>query len=81
MLRFDPSAEGAREWPAPEAEPDEARCPRCGSGDLLVTRVLRGLAVPVVVSYCVGIFDRGRRRFVRRSCGYSTSGSGASPGA
>lgn len=72
MLRFDPSRDRDREWPAREADPDDPRCPRCGSGDLLVTRVLRGPAVPVEVSYCVGSFDRGRRRFVRRSCGYTS---------
>lgn len=55
----------------PDDEPPEARCPRCGTGDLLVTRVLRGAMPPVDLEFCVGVFDRGRRRFVRRSCGYA----------
>ena len=57
------------EW-LPE-EPPEPRCPRCGAGDLLVTRVLRGASEPVALEFCVGVYDRGRRRFIRRSCGYA----------
>lgn len=59
----------ARAWP--EEEVPDARCPRCGAGDLLVTRVLRGAVPPVALEFCVGVFDRTRRRFVRRSCGYA----------
>ena len=58
-----------REWF--EEEPPDPRCPRCGTGDLLVTRVLRGATPPVELEFCVGVYDRGRRRFVRRSCGYA----------
>jgi hypothetical protein len=54
-----------------DEEPPDPRCPRCGAGDLFVTRVLRGASPPVDVEFCVGIYDRSRRRFVRRSCGYA----------
>lgn len=68
-LDRETTARGVREW-LPE-EPPDPRCPRCGAGDLLVTRVLRGDEEPVALEFCVGVYDRGRRRFIRRSCGYA----------
>ena len=57
--------------PWTEEDQPDPRCPRCGAGDLLVTRVLRGSGSVVELEFCVGVFDRTRRRFVRRSCGYA----------
>ena len=49
----------------------EVRCPECGSGDLYtieITRRDRGAWRGV---YCAGTYDRDRRRFLRRGCGYA----------
>jgi hypothetical protein len=47
-------------------------CPRCGS-DLFILAVNRGARGIVQATYCAGLYDRDRRRFVRRSCGYSVA--------
>ena len=62
-------AEAARPWA--EEDREALRCPRCGTGDLLVSQVRRAALDAVAVSYCVGVYDRSRRRFLRRSCGYA----------
>ena len=50
---------------------DRSRCPECGSGDLFTIEIgrLRGSVWRGV--YCAGEYDRDRRRFLRRSCGYA----------
>ena len=57
--------------PAAAGEIPDARCPQCRAGDLFPIGVLRRGATIWRGSYCAGVFDRGRRRFLRRSCGYS----------
>ncbi len=59
--------------PAEGAQPggDHPRCPRCGSGDLLSIEVSRQQGAARQAAYCAGLYDRDRRRFVRRSCGYA----------
>jgi hypothetical protein len=70
-----------RHPPAAEAESrggtggGGGRCPRCGSGELFLIELARPGAVAGRAAYCAGVYDRERRRFVRRSCGYS----GAAP--
>jgi hypothetical protein len=59
----------------PTAGPDAAgvrTCPRCGA-DLFILEVSRGARGPARATYCAGLYDRDRRRFVRRSCGYSVA--------
>jgi hypothetical protein len=46
-------------------------CPCCGTGDLFLIAVTRGAGEVLRVGYCAGVYDRDRRRFLRRSCGYS----------
>ena len=55
---------GIEEIPSP-------RCPRCGDGDLFAIEVTGRAGGVRRGSYCAGRYDRDRRRFVRRSCGYS----------
>ncbi len=50
---------------------DTPRCPRCGSGDLHSIEVSRHTGAARQAAYCAGLYDRDRRRFVRRSCGYA----------
>ncbi len=50
---------------------ERPRCPRCGSGDLFATEVARRDGGVARAAYCAGLYDRDRRRFLRRSCGYS----------
>jgi hypothetical protein len=60
-----------------------ARCPECGSGDLFAIEVARRDGGVWRGAYCAGEYDRDRRRFVRRSCGYAGSSleSGIGPDA
>jgi hypothetical protein len=55
------------------------RCPRCGSGDLFVVRMARPGGDAASGAYCAGVYDRERRRYVRRSCGYAGTGTTATP--
>lgn len=45
-------------------------CPRCGDGELVDALVSRPAGMALWAVYCAGIFDRGRHRLARRSCGY-----------
>ena len=47
------------------------RCPECGSGDLFLIEVTRRDGEAWRGAYCAGEYNRERRRFVRRSCGYA----------
>jgi hypothetical protein len=58
----------------------EARCPRCGQGELVDALVGLGPGPGLWAFYCAGVYDRERRRLVQRSCGYLGSG-GATAGA
>ncbi|HEU4402052.1 MAG TPA: hypothetical protein VFT43_08095 [Candidatus Polarisedimenticolia bacterium] len=58
---------------AGEGETGLARCPRCDAGELLaIALTRRGGSVGRAV-YCAGIYDRERRRFLRRGCGYAAT--------
>jgi hypothetical protein len=50
---------------------DLARCPGCGSGDLFTIEIARPQGIAWRGVYCAGEYDRDRRRFLRRSCGYA----------
>ncbi len=50
---------------------DPSRCPGCGSGDLFTIEVARRDGRAWRGVYCAGEYDRDRRRFLRRSCGYA----------
>ncbi len=52
-------------------DPVAPSCPGCGTGDLFLIEVTRGAGDVRRVAYCAGVYDRVRRRFLRRSCGYS----------
>lgn len=52
-------------------DPESARCPACGEGDLILTRVGRRGAEPARAVYCAGAYDGTRRRVIRRSCGFA----------
>lgn len=54
-----------------EHDPRERSCPRCGDGDLFTLDVGRGDGRRGRGAYCAGLYDRDRRRFLRRSCGYT----------
>lgn len=54
--------------PIPETR--RPRCPRCGDGELVDALVSRPAGMALWAVYCAGIFDRGRHRLARRSCGY-----------
>lgn len=54
----------------PALEARRPCCPRCGDGELVDTLVTRPVGMALWAVYCAGVFDRTRRRFVRRSCGY-----------
>jgi hypothetical protein len=56
---------------AQDRDPPGVRCPRCGSGDLFVLEVARRGGQMSRAAYCAGFYDRNRRRFLRRSCGYA----------
>jgi hypothetical protein len=47
------------------------RCPRCGTGDLFDIAVGARQGAVRHAAYCAGVYDRQRRRFLARSCGYS----------
>jgi uncharacterized protein (DUF983 family) len=47
------------------------RCPECGSGDLFTIEVRHRDGGARRGVYCAGEYDRDRRRFLRRSCGYA----------
>lgn len=64
MGRSLPPAAPARGAGAP-------RCPECGSGDLFLIEVTRRDGEVWRGAYCAGEYNRERRRFVRRSCGYA----------
>lgn len=68
-----PCARGGGEGP----ETDLPRCPKCGSGELFSIDVTRRSGGVKRATYCAGLYDRDRRRFVRRSCGYSDAGPSA----
>ena len=53
-----------------EATGMPARCPRCGAGDLFPLAVRRRRGDVRLAAYCAGVYDRERRRFLRRGCGY-----------
>jgi hypothetical protein len=57
-------------------DPEAARCPSCGVGDLVLTRVTRRGGEAGRAAYCAGAYDGVRRRIVRRSCGWA----GEAPG-
>jgi hypothetical protein len=57
--------------PAARAEADAPRCPECGTGDLFTIEVARRDGGAWRGVYCAGAYDRDRRRFLRRSCGYA----------
>jgi len=63
------------------------RCPRCGAGDLFSIEVCGGRGGAWRAVYCAGVYDRERRRFLRRSCGLAErvpggpSEAGSAPGA
>jgi hypothetical protein len=50
---------------------DPSRCPGCSSGDLFTIEVARREGGVWRGVYCAGEYDRDRRRFLRRSCGYA----------
>ncbi|OLD65906.1 MAG: hypothetical protein DMF52_13130 [Acidobacteria bacterium] len=50
---------------------DRSRCPECGSGDLFTIEVGRRGGSSWRGVYCAGEYDRDRRKFLRRSCGYA----------
>jgi len=56
---------------APERGAEAPRCPECGSGDLFLIEVTRRDGEVWRGAYCAGEYNRERRRFVRRSCGYA----------
>jgi hypothetical protein len=81
MARSARPARAARGVPDGIEEAAE-RCPRCGSGDLFVVRMARPGGDAATGAYCAGVYDRDRRRFVRRSCGYAgTDPAAAAPAA
>ena len=58
--------------PAARARASEpVRCPECGSGDLFTIEIARREGHAWRGVYCAGEYDRDRRRFLRRSCGYA----------
>jgi len=59
---------------------DGARCPECGSGDLFTIEVARRDGGAWRGVYCAGEYDRDRRRFLRRSCGYAGASLEVGPG-
>ncbi|MFQ5876939.1 MAG: hypothetical protein ACE5JH_04500 [Acidobacteriota bacterium] len=65
-------ASGGRAGPAREAhEPAGPRCPSCGWGDLFPVDLTRQGREVWRGAYCAGVYDRGRRKFLQRSCGYA----------
>jgi len=54
-----------------EQDGDRPRCPRCGCGELFSIDLTRTAGAARRGTYCAGLYDRDRRRFVRRSCGYT----------
>jgi len=60
---------------------DLARCPGCGSGDLFTIEIARPQGIAWRGVYCAGEYDRDRRRFLRRSCGYAGAAVAGEPGA
>ena len=63
-----PAREGAIGfWAAAEKPP---RCPWCGTGDLFGIALRWGHEEVRQAAYCAGVYDRERRRFLRRGCGY-----------
>jgi hypothetical protein len=61
-------------------DPVAARCPSCGVGDLVLTRVARRDGEAGRAAYCAGAYDGRRRRIVRRSCGWAGAAPGPGPG-
>lgn len=60
---------------------DPARCPGCGFGDLFTIEIARREGSLWRGVYCAGEYDRDRRRFLRRSCGYAGAAVESAPGA
>ena len=60
---------------------DLARCPGCGSGDLFTIEIARRQGNIWRGAYCAGEYDRDRRRFLRRSCGYAGAAVEGTPAA
>lgn len=50
------------------------RCPACGQGDLFSALVARSGGDAYRAVYCAGSYDRDRRKYVARGCGYSGRG-------
>jgi hypothetical protein len=55
----------------PERSAGMTLCPECGSGDLFLIEITRRNGDAWRGAYCAGTYNRERRRFVRRSCGYA----------
>jgi hypothetical protein len=68
----------ARPSPAADGRPGAppGRCPACGEGDLVLTRVARRSGEAVRAAYCAGVYDGRRRLVLRPSCGFA----GPAPG-
>ena len=52
-------------------DPAAPRCPECGSGELFLIDVARRDGAVWRGAYCAGLYDRERRRFLSRSCGFA----------
>ncbi|HKB07655.1 MAG TPA: hypothetical protein VKF61_05190 [Candidatus Polarisedimenticolia bacterium] len=48
-----------------------SRCPECGSGDLFGIEIRQRDGAAWRGVYCAGTYDRDRRRFLQRGCGYA----------
>ena len=57
----------------------ELRCPECGSGDLYTTEIARRDRGAWRGVYCAGEYDRDRRKFLRRGCGYADASPRGEP--
>ena len=77
MGRWVPPVGGASASAA-GAVADIDRCPRCGTGDLFRIEVGGGRGDARRAAYCAGLYDRQRRRFLRRSCGFAEASGNAS---
>jgi hypothetical protein len=71
MSGTTPLPRGAVRWVSVVDPLDGRRCPNCGSGDLFEIRLLHRGGGERLAAYCAGLYDRDRRRLVRRSCGYA----------
>ena len=62
-------------------ETSRAACPACGDGELLRLLLRDGDGATRPASYCGGLYDRVRRRYVLPSCGYADHRPAEGPGA